>query len=165
MAQVESDGGLVRVASPEEMREMGRLLGEELRPGDMVCLRGDLGAGKTTLTQGIAAGMGTAGAVASPTFTLVHEHPGKVPLFHMDAYRLDSSEDLWDLGFDDYLRAGGVVVIEWCERVSEALPDDRLTLLLEHAGDERLVSIQAHGERARELEGALRVKWGARKIA
>jgi tRNA threonylcarbamoyladenosine biosynthesis protein TsaE len=157
--------GVIRVATPEEMRELGRLLGEELRPGDTICLRGDLGAGKTTLTQGIAAGMGTSGTVASPTFTLVHEHPGKVPLFHMDAYRLDSSEELWDLGFDDYLRAGGVVVIEWGERVSEALPDERLTLMLAHAGDARLVSIQAHGERARELESVLRTKWGAREIA
>ena len=146
----------MRIESAEEMQALGRFLGERLRPGDVVCLRGDLGAGKTTLTQGIAAGMGVSRPVSSPTFTLVHEHPGRVPLFHMDAYRLDSSEELWDLGFEEYLRAEGVVVIEWCERVSEALPDERLTLHLEHAGDARLLSILPHGDRGQELAAALR---------
>lgn len=148
----------IRVETAEAMQELGRALGRRLRAGDVVCLRGELGAGKTTFTQGLAAGMGVSGAVASPTFTLAHEHPGPTPLYHIDAYRLDSAEELWEIGFEEYLRAGGVVVIEWCERVSEALPDERLTLLLEHAGDARLVSLLPHGPRAQELADALRAQ-------
>ncbi|MDH7568747.1 MAG: tRNA (adenosine(37)-N6)-threonylcarbamoyltransferase complex ATPase subunit type 1 TsaE, partial [Armatimonadota bacterium] len=130
------------IHSSEEMQELGRLLGRLLGPGDVVCLRGDLGTGKTTLTQGIAAGMGVHGQVASPTFTLVHEHPGAVPLFHLDAYRLENADELWDLGFEEYLRGDGVVVIEWGERVVEALPDSRLTLWLDYAGDARRVRLE-----------------------
>lgn len=155
--------GPLRVESAEEMRALGRALGERLQPGDVVCLRGELGAGKTTLTQGIAEGMGVQDPVASPTFALAHEHPGTVPLFHLDAYRLDSAEELWDLGFDDYLRAGGVVVIEWGDRVSEALPDERLTLLLQHAGDARLVSLLPHGDRPRMLAAEVRAAWCGRR--
>lgn len=154
--------GALRIESAEAMREFGRLLGERLRAGDLVCLRGDLGAGKTTLTQGIAAGLGVQGAVSSPTFTLVHEHPGPLPLFHIDAYRLESAEELWDLGFEEYLRLDGVVVVEWCERVSEALPTERLTLLLEHAGDARRVSLLPHGSRADGLAAELRREWEKR---
>lgn len=158
MTSIDAEGAL-RVESAEEMRELGRALGARLQPGDVICLRGELGAGKTTLTQGIAAGQGVSGTVASPTFTLVHEHPGEVPLFHLDAYRLESSEELWDLGFEEYLRAGGSIVVEWCDRVADALPDERLTLLLQHAGDARLVSLLPHGERARALAAALRQEW------
>jgi len=153
----------LRIRSAGEMRDFGRILGEQLRPGDVICLRGELGAGKTTLTQGIAAGVGACGTVSSPTFTLIHEHRGKLPLYHVDAYRLDSSEELWDLGFEEYLRAGGVVVIEWCDRVADALPHERLTLLLEHAGTSRLVSVQAHGDRADDLAALIRQAWRARR--
>lgn len=108
----------------------GETLGRLLDPGDVVALIGDLGAGKTTLTQAIARGMGVVAPVTSPTFTLVHEYDGDPPLFHFDPYRLTRPEDLYDLAFDDYLRQRGVIVVEWADKVASQLPYDRLTLRL-----------------------------------
>lgn len=111
-------------------QEAGRRLGQLLREGDTVALVGDLGTGKTTLTQGIAQGMGIREPVQSPTFTLVQEYRGKPPLFHCDPYRLETAEDLALLGFEEYYERGGVVVMEWADKVESLLPEDRLTLLL-----------------------------------
>jgi tRNA threonylcarbamoyladenosine biosynthesis protein TsaE len=117
--------------TPDETRAWGRALGRMLQPGDVIALSGDLGAGKTTLTQGIATGMGIRDEVTSPTFTLLHEYRGAVPLFHLDPYRLERSEDLYDLGFEEYLERGGVTVIEWAERLEGQLPPERMTLVIE----------------------------------
>lgn len=146
---------VIWVEDADRMRALGRELGKHVRAGDVIGLCGDLGAGKTTFTQGIAEGMGVFGAVVSPSFTLVHEHPGPLPLFHMDAYRLGCAEDLWDLGFEEYLAAEGVVVIEWCDRVLEALPDERLILVMEHAGVGRRILLRPQGHRACELAAVL----------
>ncbi len=109
--------------SPAETFAYGRSLGETLRAGDVVALDGELGAGKTHFVKGIAAGLGCAGDVTSPTFTLVHEYAGgRLPLFHFDFYRLESEDETLRIGLDDYLGEGGVVVIEWAGKFPALLP-------------------------------------------
>ena len=112
--------------SPEETEQLGEQLGGTLRPGSVVAYRGDLGMGKTAFTRGLARGLGCTCRVTSPTFTIVNEYSGALPLFHFDMYRLDSSDDLFDIGWEDYLSRGGVCAVEWSERVEDALPDDTL---------------------------------------
>ena len=112
--------------SPEETEQLGEQLGRTLRPGSVVAYRGDLGMGKTAFTRGLARGLGCTCRVTSPTFTIVNEYSGALPLFHFDMYRLDSSDELFDIGWDDYLSRGGVCAVEWSERVEDALPDDAL---------------------------------------
>ena len=112
--------------SPEETEQLGEQLGRTLRPGSVVAYRGDLGMGKTAFTRGLARGLGCTCRVTSPTFTIVNEYSGALPLFHFDMYRLDSEDDLFDIGWDDYLARGGVCAVEWSERVEDALPEDAL---------------------------------------
>ena len=112
--------------SPEETEHIGEMLGRRLRPGTVVAYRGGLGMGKTAFTRGLARGLGCAGRVTSPTFTIVNEYDGATPLFHFDMYRLGSSDELFDIGWDDYLARGGVCAVEWSERVSDALPEDTI---------------------------------------
>lgn len=112
--------------SPEETEQLGEQLGRTLRPGRVVAYRGDLGMGKTAFTRGLARGLGCTCRVTSPTFTIVNEYSGALPLFHFDMYRLDSSDELFDIGWEDYLSRGGVCAVEWSERVEDALPDDTL---------------------------------------
>ncbi len=112
--------------SPEETEQLGEQLGRTLRPGSVVAYRGDLGMGKTAFTRGLARGLGCTCRVTSPTFTIVNEYSGALPLFHFDMYRLDSSDDLFDIGWEDYLSRGGVCAVEWSERVEDALPEDAL---------------------------------------
>jgi tRNA threonylcarbamoyladenosine biosynthesis protein TsaE len=114
----------------------GRTLGALLRPGDVIALIGDLGAGKTTLTQGIAQGMGIDLPVTSPTFTLLHEYPGAIPLFHFDPYRLESAEEARDMGLDEYFTRQGVVVVEWADKVLSLLPAERLLIELVFAEED-----------------------------
>ena len=102
----------------------GERLAKRLRPGDVVAYTGSLGMGKTALTRGLARGLGCKARVTSPTFTIVNEYGGDVPLFHFDMYRLGSSDELYDIGWDDYLARGGVCAVEWSERVADALPEN-----------------------------------------
>ena len=118
-----------------ETRQWGEALGARLQPGQVVALIGDLGAGKTTLTQAIARGLGVTAPVTSPTFTLIHEYAGRIALFHFDAYRLERPGEMADLGFDEYLEREGVVVVEWADRVLPLLPVEHLTLTLEIVED------------------------------
>jgi len=101
-----------------------------LKPGDIITLNGELGAGKTCLAKGIARGMGIAGHVTSPTFTLINEYAGKIPLFHLDVYRLGSPDELEDLGYEEYFYGSGVTLIEWAGLVEEYLPLDRLDIFI-----------------------------------
>ncbi len=110
-------------ASAYETEELGARLGRQLRPGAVIAFYGDLGAGKTAFTRGLARGLGIEDPITSPTYTIVNEYPGKIPLFHFDMYRLTSSEDLFDIGWEDYLTRGGVIAVEWSERVEDALED------------------------------------------
>ena len=112
--------------SPEETEHIGEMLGRRLRPGTVVAYRGGLGMGKTAFTRGLARGLGCAGRVTSPTFTIVNEYDGTTPLFHFDMYRLGSSDELYDIGWEDYLARGGVCAVEWSEQVSGALPEDAI---------------------------------------
>ena len=110
--------------SPEQTELLGKKLAAFLRPGDVIAYYGDLGAGKTAFTRGLAAGLGIREAVTSPTYTIVNEYlSGRMPLFHFDMYRLSSSEELFDIGWEDYLARGGVCAVEWCENVADALTD------------------------------------------
>ena len=108
--------------SPGETEKLGEALAQRLRPGDVVAYRGDLGAGKTAFTRGLAKGLGVREPVTSPTYTIVNEYTsGRMPLFHFDMYRLHSADDLFDIGWEDYLERGGVCAVEWSENVEEAL--------------------------------------------
>ena len=112
--------------STQETEQFGEEVAKSLRGGDVLAFTGSLGMGKTAFTRGIARGLGCRGRVTSPTFTIVNEYDGKIPLFHFDMYRLGSSDELFDIGWDDYLARGGVCAVEWSERVSDALPDDTI---------------------------------------
>lgn len=113
-----------RTASESETEALGEKLGRTAAPGTVIAFTGDLGAGKTAFVRGLARGLGFTGRVTSPTFTIVNEYEGgRLPLFHFDMYRLGSSEELFDIGWEDYLRRGGVCAVEWSERVDDALTD------------------------------------------
>ena len=129
--------------SPTETETLGAALGRVLTPGTVIAYRGDLGAGKTAFTRGLARGLGYADPVTSPTYTIVNEYlGGRLPLFHFDMYRLRSSEDLWDIGWEDYLDRGGVCAVEWSENVEDAL-EDALTVTIEKLGeDSRRITIE-----------------------
>src|SRR5687768_8605236 len=114
------------VPGPDEMRALGEALGRQVAPGDAVALVGDLGAGKTVFVQGLAAGLGYAGAVTSPTFTLIHIYEGgRATLYHADLYRLEREAELEDVGLDDVFRQEGVAVVEWADKFPAALPGER----------------------------------------
>lgn len=106
--------------SPEETEHIGEMLGKRLSGGTVLALRGGLGMGKTAFTRGLARGLGYTGRVTSPTFTIVNEYEGDIPLFHFDLYRLGSSDELFDIGWEDYLARGGVCAVEWSERAEDA---------------------------------------------
>ena len=108
--------------SPEQTFEIGRQIGAQLQPRAVVALSGDLGAGKTQLVKGMAAGLGLETEPSSPTFTLIHEYPGPVPLFHIDLYRLETVDEALGIGIDEYLPGAGVTVIEWAEKFPELMP-------------------------------------------
>ena len=117
--------------SPEETEKIGERLAQKLTPGTVLAYRGDLGAGKTAFTRGLARGLGYRDSVTSPTYTIVNEYlGGRLPLFHFDMYRLASDDDLWDIGWEDYLDRGGVCAVEWSENVREALPPDAVTVTI-----------------------------------
>ena len=129
--------------SPEETERIGEMLGATLHGGSVVAYRGGLGMGKTAFTRGLARGLGCTGRVTSPTFTIVNEYSGATPLFHFDMYRLGSSDELFDIGWEDYLTRGGVCAVEWSERIDSALPPDTLTVSIargEHDND-RIISV------------------------
>ena len=121
--------------SPEETEQIGERLAKKLTPGTVLAYRGDLGAGKTAFTRGLARGLGYTDPVTSPTYTIVNEYlGGRLPLFHFDMYRLQNDDDLWDIGWEDYLDRGGVCAVEWSENVPEAMAG-ALTVNIEKLGD------------------------------
>ena len=128
---------------PEETEALGVRLAECLQPGDVIAYYGDLGAGKTAFTRGLARGLGIAEAVTSPTYTIVNEYlSGRMPLFHFDMYRLGSSDELFDIGWEDYLARGGVCAVEWSENVEDAL-EDAITVCIRRVSElEREVTIE-----------------------
>jgi tRNA threonylcarbamoyladenosine biosynthesis protein TsaE len=153
----------VRSASYEQTRRLGAALGELLAAGDIVLLSGELGAGKTALAQGIGAGLGVAGTINSPTFTIVKEYTGRLPLYHFDLYRIEEPDELFVLGFEDVFGGEGVAVVEWAERgedeeMGAAWPERWLRVELRAtAPDERTLRVTAAGARGRELLAAFAV--------
>ena len=137
--------------SPAETEALGAKLAQKLTPGTVIAYLGDLGAGKTAFTRGLARGLGFTDLVTSPTYTIVNEYlGGRLPLFHFDMYRLASADDLWDIGWDDYLERGGVCAVEWSENVCDAL-EDPITVNIEKLGeDSRRITI-AGGNRYADL--------------
>lgn len=105
----------------QETERLGAALGERVKPGTIIAYYGDLGAGKTAFTRGLARGLGIQDRITSPTYNIVNEYEGRIPLIHFDMYRLESTEDLFDIGWEDYLTRGGVIAVEWSERVEDAL--------------------------------------------
>jgi tRNA threonylcarbamoyladenosine biosynthesis protein TsaE len=142
--------------SAEDTQALGRRIGALCQSGDLILLEGTLGTGKTCLTQGIARGLDSEDYAASPSFMLVRELKGRLPLYHADLYRLDDIAEIVDLGFDDYFNGGGVTVIEWAGKGREVLPEENLTVSLSYTGDDaRSLNFTASGARYRELLSAL----------
>jgi len=158
------DGSISLVLEDAEATKgLGREVARVLSAGDVVALRGDLGAGKTTLTQGIAAGLGIPGDVLSPTFALMSEYrQGRVPLLHVDAYRLTGDLDADQLGLDEYLENGWALVIEWPEHIEGALPPDHLAVHLFHDGDRRRAEVRSSGPQSLIQREVLRKRVGPR---
>ena len=122
--------------SPAETEAIGAALGNIIKPGTVIAYRGDLGAGKTAFTRGLAKGLGCTEIITSPTYTIVNEYlGGRIPLFHFDMYRLRSSDDLFDIGWEDYLDRGGVCAVEWSENVEDAM-EDALYITIEKLGED-----------------------------
>jgi len=134
------------LAGVEQTQNFAARLADLLQPADLLALEGDLGAGKTTFTQGLARGLGVRNVVNSPTFTIIKEYQGRLPLYHMDVYRV--GDDVDSLGLDDYFFGEGVCVVEWASLIEEVLPPDRLTIFLRAVGDgQRLVELVPRGDR------------------
>ena len=129
--------------SPQETEAIGEALAKQLQPGTILAYTGDLGAGKTAFTRGLARGLGAAEPVTSPTYTIVNEYlSGKMPLFHFDMYRLTCADDLWDIGWEDYLERGGICAVEWSENVTDAM-DGAIFIRIEKLGeDSRRITIE-----------------------
>jgi tRNA threonylcarbamoyladenosine biosynthesis protein TsaE len=134
----------------EETAQLAAKLAHQLKPGDVIALEGDLGAGKTTFTKGLAKGLDIKKTVNSPTFTIIKEYHGKLPLYHMDVYRV--TDTLEDLGFDEYFEGDGVTVVEWAHLIEDQLPAERLTIYLYHEdGENRKMVFTPIGERYEQL--------------
>ena len=137
--------------SPAETEKVGAALGQILPAGTVLAYRGDLGAGKTAFTRGLARGLGYAEPVTSPTYTIVNEYlGGRLPLFHFDMYRLASSDDLWDIGWEDYLERGGICAVEWSENVDDAM-ENAIYVTIHKTGEESRKIVIEGGENLADL--------------
>ena len=138
-----------RTGSPDATRALAAALASVVEAGDVISLVGDLGAGKTAFAQGLARGLGVAGPVTSPTFTIVQEYEGRLPVAHVDVYRLDTIQDLYDLGFDELIDDGRVTIVEWGDLIAPALPPDHLVVRIDPgaADTERVLELSFHGAR------------------
>ena len=145
--------------SAQETFQAGYKLGNILKKGDVVCLTGGLGTGKTAFTGGIASALGIEGYITSPTFTIVNEYEGKTPLYHFDVYRIADPSEMFEIGFEEYVEGNGIVVIEWAELIRDILPAAYINIVIEkdfNAGsDIRKLSFQFIGDRYGQYEGRL----------
>jgi len=147
--------------TPGETQELGRCVGTLAQPGDVYLLTGNLGAGKTCFTQGIAQGLEIDEYVMSPSFVIMREHHGRLPLYHIDLYRLETVGEAQDLGLDDYFYGRGVCVVEWAERAKHVLPAEHLAVRIDYGNDdERIFTIEPEGRRYAELIRNLRAIYG-----
>lgn len=152
---------MIELSGLDKTEELAKVIGEVAQPGDNLVLTGDLGAGKTTLTKGIARGLGIEQIIKSPTYTIIREYDqGRLPLYHMDIYRVAASGA--DLGLDEYFEGEGLSVIEWGNLLEEALPEDYLELILEKSDTDleyRYVKLQAYGEQSEAFKQRIMEKW------
>ena len=141
---------IITTQQEEETKQFAEKLAERLQPNDVLTLEGDLGAGKTTFTKGLAKGLGIKRVVNSPTFTIIKEYAGRLPLYHMDVYRLEESDE--DLGFDEYFEGEGVTVVEWAQFISDQLPNDYLSMTIKRVDEtKREIILTPHGQRYETL--------------
>ena len=151
----------ISTKSPDDTIEWGKRIGKRLQPGDVIALYGDLGAGKTTLTRGIAAGLELDADIHSPTFTLIHEHAGLIPLYLVDLYRLSGDDEVEFLGLEEYMYGDGVTIIEWADRMDSSLPVQRLDITLKMAGNDiREMILRSDSERIAAIIEALNADSG-----
>jgi len=140
----------IRTFSENETEKLGKKIGRLAWPGMIILLKGDLGTGKTVLTRGLARGLGIEEPITSPTYTLLHQYHGRLPLYHFDIYRLTAPEEMYDLGYEEFFYGQGVSVVEWPERMEDLRPDEYLEIIIEknpgHEGDERIIRIFPVGE-------------------
>lgn len=128
---------IIKINSEEETRAFGHQLAEKAKPGQVIALMGDLGTGKTALTKYIAEGLGIAGNITSPTFTIVKEHiGGRLPLYHFDVYRVYDPDELYEIGIDEYFFGKGLCVVEWADLIEDLLPDDTIIIRIEYGNEE-----------------------------
>ena len=147
----------INTHSPEKTQELGKRIGEIALSGDVFLLSGNLGAGKTCFTQGLAWGLGIEGYAMSPTFVIVRELYGRLPLYHIDLYRLDRIEETTDLGLDDYIYGQGVCVIEWAEKALNILPEEHLQIEISYIdATERCLQMKPRGRRYERIVEQLR---------
>jgi tRNA threonylcarbamoyladenosine biosynthesis protein TsaE len=139
--------------SAEQTYKLGEALGKTLQQGDIICLTGDLGAGKTAFTKGIGAGLDIQEFITSPTYTIINEYDGRIPLFHFDVYRLEGVEEMYELGYEEYFFGDGAVVVEWADIVQDIIPQERLwvTILRGKEEDSREIIFDASGERYQNM--------------
>lgn len=146
-------------SSPDDTEKLGFCLGSIAKKGYIVCLVGELGVGKTEFVKGFARGMGIEDQIVSPTFTIVNEYMGKIPLYHFDVYRLDSVDEMYDLGYEEYFFGDGVTIIEWANQISEIIPGDNIAVTIskdmEQGVDYREISIEASGKTYEGLTGEI----------
>lgn len=136
----------ITVNNLKDTEMVGKIIGRNLTNGTVLCLDGDLGAGKTTLTQFIAKEFGINEYLTSPTFTIIKEYEGKLPFYHMDVYRIESEEDMYDLGYDEYIYSEGVTIIEWSHKIKNILPKNRINIEIQRVGDnQRILHITGSG--------------------
>ncbi|MBU5307984.1 tRNA (adenosine(37)-N6)-threonylcarbamoyltransferase complex ATPase subunit type 1 TsaE [Clostridioides mangenotii] len=136
----------VYLKDDEATKSYGFKLGGLVKKGNIICLLGDLGAGKTTLTQSFAKGLGVDDYVTSPTFTIVNEYDGRIPLYHFDVYRIGSSDEMYDIGYDEYINSDGVCIIEWANLIEDVLPEEYLSIELKYVEDGREMILTPKGE-------------------
>jgi len=140
----------IKTHSAQETIDLAEKISTLAKPGDVMTLEGDLGAGKTTFTKGFARGLGVKRTVNSPTFTIIKEYAGRLPLYHMDVYRLEHSDE--DIGFDEYFNGQGVCLIEWAQFIEEFLPEDRLKITITYINDQtRLFEFEPSGDHFQQL--------------
>jgi len=143
----------IRLNNLEETNKIGIKIGKLLSSGDILCLNGDLGAGKTTMTKSIGIGLGVDEYITSPTFALINEYSGRIPVYHFDVYRLENAHELYDLGFDEYFYGNGVCIIEWADKIERMIPNERIVIDIEKGKieDERILHIRGYGNRYEEF--------------
>jgi tRNA threonylcarbamoyladenosine biosynthesis protein TsaE len=148
----------IKTFSADETTDMGLKLGRALKKGDVVCLDGDLGVGKTAFTKGIAKGLGIKGYVTSPTFTIVNEYTAVIPLYHFDVYRIADCEEMFEIGFEEYIEGDGIVVIEWANSIKDILPENRIQINIKKDKkdqDARIIFMDFMGEKYEDRQGVI----------